>query len=229
MFHKTKNKNKKWFCKSCLQCFSSKNVLTEHKEDCLIINGKQSVKLEKGTIEFENYFKQIPVPFKMYADFECNLGVKSYEGSYTKKYQDHVPCSFAYKAVCVDNKFNKPIVVFRGENTAYEEEKHLFQQSSSCWICEVTRKFRRTARWSCNINLHLTKKVPVIFHNLRGYDSYLIFCELNKFDVKINVIPNVLEKYMAFFGGENLVFIDSMQFMNSSLHKLVKNLSDEDS
>ena len=57
MFHKTKNKNKKWFCRSCLQCFSSKNVLTEHKEDCLIINGKQSVKLEKGTIEFENYFK----------------------------------------------------------------------------------------------------------------------------------------------------------------------------
>ena len=40
MFHKTKNKYKKYFCKSCLQCFSSKNVLTEHKEDCLIINGK---------------------------------------------------------------------------------------------------------------------------------------------------------------------------------------------
>ena len=39
MFHKTKNKNKKWFWKSCLQCFSSKNVLTEYKEDCLIING----------------------------------------------------------------------------------------------------------------------------------------------------------------------------------------------
>ena len=62
MFHKTKNKNKKWFCKSCLQCFSSKKVLTEHKEDCLSINGKQSVKVEEGTIEFENYFKQIPVP-----------------------------------------------------------------------------------------------------------------------------------------------------------------------
>ena len=71
MFHKTKNKNKKWFCRSCLQCFSSKNVLTEHKEDCLIINGEQSVKLEKGTIEFENYFKQIPVPSKIYADFQC--------------------------------------------------------------------------------------------------------------------------------------------------------------
>ena len=85
MFHKTKNKNKKWFCRSCLQCFSSKNVLTEHKEDCLSINGKQSVKVEKGTIEFENYFKQIPVSFKIYADFDCNLkSVESYEGSYTK-------------------------------------------------------------------------------------------------------------------------------------------------
>ena len=31
MFHKTKNKNKKYFCKSCLQGFSNKNVLTEHK------------------------------------------------------------------------------------------------------------------------------------------------------------------------------------------------------
>ena len=108
MFHKTKNKNKKWFCKSCLQCFSSENVLIKHKEDCLSINGKQSVKLEEGTIEFENYFKQIPVPFKAYADFECNLEiVESYEGSYTKKYQNHVPCSFAYKVVCIDKRFRK--------------------------------------------------------------------------------------------------------------------------
>ena len=56
-----------------------------------------------------------------------------------------------------------------------------------------------TAHWSCNINLQLTKKVPVIFHNLRGYDSHIIFCELNKFDVKIDVITNRLEIYMAFF------------------------------
>ena len=82
---KKKNKNKKWFCRSCLQCFSNENVLIKHKENCLRINGKQSVKLEKGIIKFENYFKQIPVPFKIYADFECNLrGVECYEGSYTK-------------------------------------------------------------------------------------------------------------------------------------------------
>ena len=72
MSHKTKNKNKKWFCKSCLQCFSSEKVLIKHKEDCLSINGMQSVKAEEGTIEFETYFKQLPVSFKIYADFECN-------------------------------------------------------------------------------------------------------------------------------------------------------------
>ena len=63
---------------------------------------------------------------------------------------------------------------------------------------------------------------------MRRYDSNLIFNELDKSDVKINVIPNGLEKYMVFFWNKNLVFIDSMQFMDSSLDKLVKNLSDED-
>ena len=81
--------------KSYLQCFSSENVLTKHK-DLLRINGKKSVKLEEGIIELESYSKQIAVSLKIYADFECDLnGVESYEGSYTKKYQDHVPRSFA--------------------------------------------------------------------------------------------------------------------------------------
>ena len=47
IFHKTKNKNKKHFCKNCLHCFSSKHVLTKHEEDYLSINGAQSVRLEK--------------------------------------------------------------------------------------------------------------------------------------------------------------------------------------
>ena len=64
------------------------------KKVCLSINGAQSVRLEKGTIKFKKIFKQIPVPFKFYADFVCNLkSVESYEGSYSKKYQDHIPCS----------------------------------------------------------------------------------------------------------------------------------------
>ena len=44
MFNKTRHKSRKYFCKSCLQCFSSKKVLIEHKEDCLMINGRQNVK-----------------------------------------------------------------------------------------------------------------------------------------------------------------------------------------
>ena len=132
--------------------------------------------------------------------------------------------------------FNKNFIMTEGE-------EHLFQEGNTFWICKklidnydekirdhchITSKFRGAAHWICNINFQLTKKIPVIFHNLKGYDSHLIFSELNKFDVKISAIPNGLEKYMAFFLGKNLVFTDSMQFMNSSLDKLVKNLVDED-
>ena len=73
MFYKTKNKNKKYFCKSCLQFFCGKNVLTEHKEVCWCINIAQSIRLEKGTIEFKNAFKQIQVLFKIHSDFGCVL------------------------------------------------------------------------------------------------------------------------------------------------------------
>ena len=124
-----------------------------------------------------------------------------------------------------------------------EEEEHLFQQSNSCWICKkiinhddekvryhchVTGKFRGSAHWKCNINFQVTKKIPAIFHNLNGYDSHLMFSELHKFNLKVDVIPNGLEKYMAFFLGRDIVFIDSMQFMDSSLDKLVKNLVDKE-
>ena len=97
MFHKLKNKNNKWFCRSCLQCFNNKNVLNNHKENCLSINGAQSVKLEKVIIDFKNYCRQTHCPFKIYCDFECNLeGVEICEGSYSKKYHNHIPYSFAY-------------------------------------------------------------------------------------------------------------------------------------
>ena len=110
MFHKTKHKNKQYFCKSCLQCFSNKNVLIEHEEVCL------SIKIRKRN----SRVKQIPVSFKIYANFECNLkSVKNYEGSYSKKHQDCILCSFVYKLVCVDDNFIKKIVVFKGENVAF--------------------------------------------------------------------------------------------------------------
>ena len=78
MCNKTKCETKWNFCEYCLQCFSSEKVLIEHKENCLIINGKQSIKLKNGSIEFKNNFKQLAVLFKIYADFESVLkAVKS--------------------------------------------------------------------------------------------------------------------------------------------------------
>ena len=149
------------------------------------------------------------------------------------------------------NQFSKSISIvkkimkdqFNRNLIMTEKEEYLFQQSNNCWICKklidyedekvrdhchITGKFRGAAHWDCNISFQLTKKIPVIFHNLKGYDSHLILSELHKFNSKVDVIPNGLEKYMAFFLGRDLVFIDSMQFMNSSLDKLVKKLSDED-
>ena len=92
----------------------------------------------------------------------------------------------------------------------------------------ITGNYRGAVHSDCNVNLKLFKTFSAIFHNLRVYDSHLIMQETDKFDVKVNAIPNGLEKYMAFTINKNLVIIDSMQFMNSSLDALVKNLTDKD-
>ena len=91
------------------------------------------------------------------------------------------------------------------------EEEERFQLSNNCWIrdrlfdagddivrdhCHITGKYRGAAYSSCNINLQLSKKIPLMLHNLRGYDIHLIIKEISKFDVKVSVIPNGLEKYL---------------------------------
>ena len=127
MFHKTNNKNKKRFCKSCCSVLVVKMYWESIKKFVW------SLMVQKGTIAFKNYFKQISIPFKIFADFECNIkSVESYEGSYSKKYQDHIPCSFGYKLFCVDDKFTKPIVVFKSENTAYEFVKAILKEYQYC-------------------------------------------------------------------------------------------------
>ena len=132
--------------------------------------------------------------------------------------------------------FNKNLVM-----SVDEEER--FQLANSCWICNklfdvgdekvrdhchVIGTYRGATHFICNVNCKLSKKVPLIFHNLRGYDSHLIIKKMDKFDVKVSVIANGLEKYMAFTVSKNLVFIDSMQFMNSGLDSLVKDSSNND-
>ena len=92
--------------------------MTEHKEVCSKINGKQTVKLRSGSIKFKNYFKRLAVPFKIYADFERNVkklqsrdksNDRGDNASYTEKCQSQIFCSFSYKILCIDEKFSKPM------------------------------------------------------------------------------------------------------------------------
>ena len=70
---KTKNQHKKHFCMSCLQNFTTKEILNNHRERCLLINDTQAVKYETGIIKLKNYEKQIPMTLTIYADTECFL------------------------------------------------------------------------------------------------------------------------------------------------------------
>ena len=114
---KTKNSHKKYFRMACLKNFTSEEVLSNHKKQCLLINGCQAVNYEPRTIKFTNYEKEVPIPFKIYADTECFLKrIDSYEGEHTVKYQEHFPNSIGAKLVCIDDRFNLPVIIFKGKN-----------------------------------------------------------------------------------------------------------------
>ena len=68
MFSRTKHKDKKRHCMSCLQSFTKEEILNQHKKQCLLISGCQAVNYESGTIKFINYEKQMPMPFEIHAD-----------------------------------------------------------------------------------------------------------------------------------------------------------------
>ena len=72
MYNQSKHRERKHFCMYCLQCFSSIEILDAHRRDCIVINGKQAIKMpneDENEVEFVNHRKQIPVPFVIYADF----------------------------------------------------------------------------------------------------------------------------------------------------------------
>ena len=129
---------------------------------CLTINGQQTVKLQKGTISSNCLFllKFMLTSESLLKNIEEK---KKNTGSYTEKYQDHVPCSFAYKVICIDDKFSKPVVLYREDNAVHKfiqavlkehkyckkviqkhfnknlmitQEEEQFQQSNICWICD---------------------------------------------------------------------------------------------
>ena len=62
--------------------------------------------MKREKLNFKNYDKVIPIPFKIYADSECSLKrISINKGGYTKLYQKHIPSSIAAKLVCIDNRF----------------------------------------------------------------------------------------------------------------------------
>ena len=296
MYNQTKHKESKHFCMHCLQCFSSERVLDDHKDNCITVNGTQAVKMpdkNNNTLKYNNFHKQQPVPFVIYADFEAITEKISgcqpnNNKSYTEAYQKHTDCGFGYKVVCCyDDKYSQPLKIYRGEKAVYtfleymldevkyckkvikkefnkplkmtKEDEKEFNKAEECHICNIkyndddikvrdhchiTGKYRGSAHQECNLQLRVNPekvKIPVIFHNLRGYDSHFIMQEIGaivkdyeytnkkgeKCQMNINAIPNNMEKYMAFMLGNHLTFIDSFQFMSSSLEKLVSNLPRE--
>ncbi|XP_068712979.1 uncharacterized protein [Montipora foliosa] len=294
MYNQTKHKERKHFCMHCLQCFSSERVLTDHKENCIQVNGTQAIKMptkDDNILKFNNFHKQLPVPFVIYADFEAITEKISGcqpndDKSYTEAYQRHTDCGYGYKVVCCyDDKYTKPVQIYRGEKAVYkfmeamleevkyckkimkkyfnkplrmtEDDEKEFQKANECHICNkkynendvrvrdhchITGKYRGSAHQDCNLNFRLTEKIPVMFHNLRGYDSHFIMQEIGEIvkkhtytnkkgetcQMNINAIPNNMEKYMAFMLGKELDlmskkgvypydFMDSFEKFNEKL------------
>ena len=273
VYSKAKDKDRKHFCMSYLQNFTTKEILNKHRERCLLINDTEAVKYETGVIKSKNYEKQIPIPFKIYADTECLFQRNNIdESKYAKLYQKHIPNSIGAKLVCIDNKFTLPTIIFEGKDCINKFIKWIFrmqkycnqiinnyfnkklkmtidneeryQNSQICWICNekinhdkdkerdhchITGKFRGAAHKKCNLKLKIPRKLPVIFHNLEGYDEHIIFKELNNFDdIDIQVIPRTSEEYMSIIVNRNIIFLDSNQFYKDKLDNHASNLEDSD-
>ena len=143
MYNQTKRKERKHFCIYCLQCFSSETILLNHVNNCLKINGKQAISMPKegeNILKFNNYNKQLPVPFVIYADFEAIMipveKTKEYEcedGSYTKDYQTHEDCGCGYIVVCCyEDKYSKLIQTYRGKDAVYVFMERMIEEVEYC-------------------------------------------------------------------------------------------------
>ena len=195
---------------------------------------------------------------------DCGYGYKvvcCYDDEYSKPVQIYRGENAVYKFMenmleevdwckqTMEEQFNKPLVMT-------EEDEVDFQKATKCHICDrqyqgkdirvrdhchITGEFRGSAHQDCNLKLQINPdkiKIPVFFHNLKGYDSHFIMQQIGEIAKKhfytnargeechmnINCIPNNMEKYMAFMLGNHLTFLDSMQFMLFGLNKLVENL-----
>ena len=195
---------------------------------------------------------------------DCGYGYKvvcCYDDKYTKPVQIYRGEKAVYKFMesmleevkyckkTMRKCFNKPLKMTKDDLDAFEKATECYicnKQYTSDDIrvryhCPITHKFKGSVHTECEKKLTINPnkiKIPVLFHNLRGYDSHFIMQEIEAIvknhtfknkkgeekQMNINAIPNNMEKYMAFMLGNHLTFIDSFQFMGSSLDKLVSNL-----
>ena len=243
---------------------------------------------------FKNYHKQLPVPFVVYADFECFTKSMSScrpnpKDSYNFNYQKHEPSGFCFYIKGIVNKRIKPVIhtktsedediskifveklveITKGiYNDFYlrpkplrltQQEQKLFREQVNCHICgyelktdkvrdhcHFTGKYRGAAHNICNLRCKKPLVLPVIFHNLQGYDAHLFVKQLAKLKGFLSCIPSTEEKYISFsknikvgeyysnkFGKTipinfEIRFIDSFKFLQTSLATLVSNLTTDD-
>ena len=154
-------------------------------------------------------------------------------------------------ADCVDWFLNKMLEFEKVAMEHYFDEQRLvmtdleefiYSRDTKCWICKkwldpaandkvkdhdhVTGRFRGAAHRKCNLRLRRTCKIPVFFHNFKGYDSHFITLALSRYGgEKIKVIGQGMEKYIILSLGRYLVFKDSLQFLGCSLQTLADNLA----
>ena len=283
-------------CKRCFTHFTKEELLEKHIKYCFS-NQKVAVKMPKPNsyLHFKNYYKQLPIPFVAYADFECftkpmNSCSPNPEESYNYNYQKHEPSGFCfYVKSIIPGIHIKPIIYTKKSenediakifveklsevtkgiyNDFYckpkplkltSEEQRLFEKVKYCHICRgelkndkvrdhchFTGQYRGAAHNKCNLMCKKPRVLPVIFHNLQGYDAHLFIKQLAKLDGKLNCIPSTEEKYISFSKtiqvGEyknikvgdmlpinfEIKFLDSFKFLQTSLANLVSNLSQDD-
>ena len=281
-------------CKRCFCHFTKPELLDKHIKYCSS-NKTAFVKMPKPktSLHFKNYDRQLPIPFVVYADFECftkpmNSCSPNPKDSYNYNYQKHEPSGFCFYAKGIVGKRIKPIIYTKtseDEDVAkifvkklteltkgiyedfYRRPKPLvmnpktqkeFNNAVNCHICNeelgddrvrdhchFTGEYRGAAHNKCNLMCKKPRILPVIFHNLQGYDAHLFIKQLAKIDGKLECIPSTEEKYISFsktikvgefkdISGDiipinfEIKFLDSYKFLQTSLTNLVSNLSSDD-
>ena len=234
-------------CKRCFSHYTKPELLENHIKYCS--NNKTAlVKMPDPNtmLYFKNYHKQLPIPFVVYADFECftkpmNTCSPNPKDSYNYNYQKHEPSGFCFYVKGIVNKKITPIIYTKTSedediskvfvekltevtkgiyNDFYLRPKPLrltsaeqksFEESKTCHICNhelkkdkvrdhchFTGQYRGAAHNKCNLMCKKPKVLPVIFHNLQGYDAHLFIKQLASLEGKLNCIPSTEEKYISF-------------------------------